>query len=96
MIRGFRHKGLARFFETGSKASIQAEHAPRLRLILGRLSAATSARDMGLPGLRLHQLVGDRKGTLGPGPSDVHPLQTRKNHIKDVRLRIGPRRPHFC
>ena len=62
MIRGFRHKGLARFFETGSKAGIQAEHAPRLRLLLGRLSAATSARDMGLPGLRLHQLVGDRKG----------------------------------
>ena len=63
MIRGFRHKGLARFFETGSKAGIQAEHAERLRLILGRLSAATSPRDMALPGLRLHQLVGDRKGT---------------------------------
>jgi len=63
VIRGFRHKGLARFFETGSKAGIQAEHAERLRLILGRLSAATSPRDMGLPGLKLHQLVGDRKGT---------------------------------
>jgi proteic killer suppression protein len=63
VIRGFRHKGLARFFETGSKAGIQAEHAERLRLILGRLSAATSPRDMALPGLKLHQLVGDRKGT---------------------------------
>ena len=63
MIRGFRHKGLARFFETGSKAGIQAEHAERVRLILGRLSAATSPRDMALPGLKLHQLVGDRKGT---------------------------------
>jgi proteic killer suppression protein len=63
VIRGFRHKGLAKFFETGSKAGIQAEHAERLRLVLGRLSAATSPRDMALPGLKLHQLVGDRKGT---------------------------------
>ena len=63
MIRGFRHKGLASFFETGSKAGIQAQHAERLRLILGRLSAVTSPRDMALPGLKLHQLGGDRKGT---------------------------------
>ena len=63
MIRGFRHKGLAKFFETGSKAGVQTQHAERLRLILGRLSAATSPRDMALPGLNLHQLGGDRKGT---------------------------------
>ena len=63
MIRSFRHKGLATFFETGSKAGIQPQYAERLRLILGRLSAATSAQDMGLPGLGLHPLGGDRKGT---------------------------------
>ena len=63
MIRGFRHKGLAKFFETGSKAGVQTQHAERLRLILGRFSAATSPRDMALPGLNLHQLGGDRKGT---------------------------------
>ena len=62
MIRGFRHKGLGKFFETGSKAGIQAQHADRLRLILGRLGAATSPRDMALPGLSLHPLGGDRKG----------------------------------
>ena len=49
MIRGFRHKGLAKFFETGSKPGIQAQHAARLRLILGRLGAATSPNDMALP-----------------------------------------------
>jgi proteic killer suppression protein len=54
---------LATFFATGSKAGIQAQHAARLRLILGRLAAATSPRDMALPGLKLHQLSGDRKGT---------------------------------
>jgi proteic killer suppression protein len=63
MIRGFRHKGLARFFETGSRSGIQSEHAERLRLILGRLNAATGPTDMGLPGLRLHPLKGPRKGT---------------------------------
>ncbi|MEX2242127.1 MAG: type II toxin-antitoxin system RelE/ParE family toxin, partial [Burkholderiales bacterium] len=41
MIRGFRHKGLRRFFETGSKSGIQAQHADRLRLILAQLGAAT-------------------------------------------------------
>jgi proteic killer suppression protein len=54
---------LARFFQTGSKAGIQPQHAERLRLILGRLSAATAARDMALPGLNLHPLGGNRKGT---------------------------------
>jgi toxin HigB-1 len=62
VIRGFRHKGLAQFFQTGSKAGIRPEHAERLRLILGRLSAATAPQDMALPGLRFHELVGDRKG----------------------------------
>ena len=62
-IRGFRHKGLELFFSTGTTAKIQAQHAARLRLILGRLNVATEPRDMNLPGLRLHQLKGDRQGT---------------------------------
>jgi len=63
MIRSFKHKGLARFFESGSKSGIQAQHADRLRLVLAQLSVATAPDDMGLPGLRLHPLKGDRKGT---------------------------------
>ena len=47
----------------GSKAGIQAKHAERLRLILGRLNASTCPKDMNLPGLNLHELGGDRKGT---------------------------------
>jgi len=62
VIQSFRHKGLAKFFETGSTAGIQAQHTQRLRLILGRLNAATSPQDMALPGLKLHQLEGSRKG----------------------------------
>jgi proteic killer suppression protein len=54
---------LERFFTKGSKAGIQAPHASRLRLVLARLSAAAEPRDMALPGLRLHELKGRRKGT---------------------------------
>ncbi len=63
MIQSFKHKGLERFFKTGKKSGIQAKHANRLRLILGRLNASTSPVDMDLPGLYLHQLTGDRKET---------------------------------
>ena len=61
-ILKFRHKGLERFFLRGTTAGIQAKHASRLRLILGRLHVAVEARDMALPGLDLHPLKGDRKG----------------------------------
>jgi len=62
MIRSFRHKGLERFFLHGSKAGIQAAHASRLRLQLGRLDAAAGPGDMNLPGWRLHPLKGPLKG----------------------------------
>ncbi len=62
MIRSFRHKGLEKFFLKGTKAGIQAKHAGRLRLILGRLNASTEPMDMALPGLKLHELSGKRKG----------------------------------
>ncbi|HEV7670392.1 MAG TPA: type II toxin-antitoxin system RelE/ParE family toxin [Thermoanaerobaculia bacterium] len=62
-ILSFRHKGLELFFTTGKTTKIQSQHADRLRLILGRLNVATEPRDMNLPGLGLHQLKGDRRGT---------------------------------
>lgn len=62
-ITSFRHKGLERFFATGNRRGIQAKHAERLRLILGRLNAAADPRDLSLPGLDLHELQGTRKGT---------------------------------
>jgi toxin HigB-1 len=61
VIVSFRHRGLENFFRTGSKSGIQPEHAERLRLVLGRLSAATMPQDMALPGLRLHRLKGRLK-----------------------------------
>ena len=51
------------FFESGSTRGIQASHAKRIRMILARLNAAASPQDMNLPGLALHELVGQRQGT---------------------------------
>ena len=62
MIKSFRHKGLLRFFEKGSKSGIQAQHERRLRLMLSRLDDATKAADMDAPGWKLHALKGDLKG----------------------------------
>jgi addiction module HigA family antidote len=61
MIRSFRHKGLQRFFEKGSKAGIQAQHEHRLRFMLSRLDDATNASDMDAPGWKLHALKGELK-----------------------------------
>jgi proteic killer suppression protein len=60
MIRSFKHKGLERFFLKGTRSGIQAKHADKLRLILGRLNASVNPQDMNLPGLYLHQLTGVR------------------------------------
>ena len=62
MIRNFTHRGLERFYLTGSKSGIQPAHAGRLRLILGRLNASTAPPDMALPGLSLHELKGRKAG----------------------------------
>lgn len=63
MIRSFRHKGLAKFFATGSRTGIQAADGERLRLILAALNAAVAPRDVSLPGLKLHLLKGGRGGS---------------------------------
>lgn len=58
MIKSFRHKGLQRFYLTGSTASIQPVHARRLRMLLAALDTAQTIDDMDVPGFRLHRLHG--------------------------------------
>lgn len=62
MIISFRHAGLRAFFESGSKAGIVAQHAARLRRILGVLDAAQTIDQVNTPGLRLHKLSGRLAG----------------------------------
>ena len=62
MIKSFKHKGLEKFYESGSTRGIQSNHAKKLRMQLAALESAHSIDDMDIPGYRLHQLTGDRKG----------------------------------
>ncbi|HEV6964163.1 type II toxin-antitoxin system RelE/ParE family toxin [Roseateles sp.] len=62
MIKTFAHKGIEAFFLKGSKAGIQAAHAPRLARQLAHLNQAQSAQDMNIPGWRLHPLSGKLEG----------------------------------
>lgn len=61
MIQSFRHKGLRKFFESGSTAGIQPHHARRLQMLLTALDTSQTIEDMNIPGLRLHPLKGETK-----------------------------------
>lgn len=63
MIKTFRHKGLKQLFEAGKSRAVAQNLAKRAEIILDYLDAAITVHDMSLPGLRLHELKGDRKGT---------------------------------
>jgi toxin HigB-1 len=62
MIKSFRHKGLQRFFETGSKSGIQVAHASKLRLQLAALDQAIKSEDLSAASWALHPLKGELKG----------------------------------
>jgi proteic killer suppression protein len=63
MIRNFRHKGLKRLFEDGSKKGVPPDLARRLTLQLNVLNSIGELGDANLPGYNLHELQGDRRGT---------------------------------
>ncbi len=62
MIKGFRHKGIERFFATGTKAGIQSNHADKLKRQLTKLDEAIGSEDMNIIGWNLHQLKGKLSG----------------------------------
>lgn len=62
MITSFRHKGLRKYFESGSVAGIQPAHASRLKMQLAALDTAQTVADMDIPGFRLHPLKGSERG----------------------------------
>ncbi len=62
MILSFKHKGLRKFYETGSTAGIQSIHKKRLKLQLVALDTASCINDMDIPDFDLHELTGKRKG----------------------------------
>ncbi|MDO5091427.1 MAG: type II toxin-antitoxin system RelE/ParE family toxin [Cardiobacteriaceae bacterium] len=62
MIKSFKHKGLEKFFRTGSTAGIQPAHAAKLQILLTALNAASRPEHMNMPGWRLHKLSGTLQG----------------------------------
>ncbi|MBS0309461.1 MAG: type II toxin-antitoxin system RelE/ParE family toxin [Proteobacteria bacterium] len=62
MIKTFAHKGLEKFFATGSKAGIRPDHAGKLGRQLAILNVARDPQGMDYPGWKLHPLTGDMAG----------------------------------
>jgi proteic killer suppression protein len=62
MIISFKHKGLQKFYESGSTAGIQNAHKAKLRMILIALDSTQEINDMDIPGFKLHLLKGKLKG----------------------------------
>ena len=62
MIKSFQHKGLKKYYETGSKKGIQATHADKLSRQLFALNRAIHPEDMNQYGWKLHELKGDLRG----------------------------------
>ena len=77
MIKSFKHKGLRRYYETGSTRGIQAKHAKRLRMQLAALDTAIEIADLDIPGYGLHSLKGSRKGIWAITVSGVKPRSLR-------------------
>ena len=46
MIKSFRHRGLEKYFKTGSKAGINPQHAHKLKIQLTALEHAVRPKDL--------------------------------------------------
>ena len=62
MIASLRHRGLRRLYEDDDPRGVSAEHAGRIRLILGALDAAARPEDLDVHTFRPHPLRGDLRG----------------------------------
>jgi proteic killer suppression protein len=69
MIRSFRSKTLAKYWERGEAKGIKPEWRNKTRIILSRLDASTAPEQMRLPGFGFHPLSGDMRGRWAVGVS---------------------------
>jgi proteic killer suppression protein len=63
MIETIKHKSLKLLYAKGDVSKIRPDLLRKVENILTRLDAAKELKDMNAPGLKLHELKGDRKGT---------------------------------
>lgn len=62
MIESFKHRGLKRLYTKDDCSGINPNHVKKVRRMLANLDAAETIDHMRLPGYRLHELHGDRRG----------------------------------
>jgi proteic killer suppression protein len=62
VIRGFRHRGLKRLYESGDPSRIDTALRGKVQRVLSALDAADSPHALDIPGFRLHRLKGNREG----------------------------------
>jgi proteic killer suppression protein len=62
MIETIKDKSLKLLYEKGDVSKIRPDLLRKVENILARLDAAKELKDMNAPGLKLHELKGDRKG----------------------------------
>ena len=62
MIKLFKHKGLKKYFESGSTSGIQAKHQHKLRMQLTAIDTTQKIEYIDFPGFKLHRLKSYRTG----------------------------------
>lgn len=62
MIASFRHRGLKTLYEGRTARRVAPAHVEKLRDIMAALDLSRGPEGMNLPGFRLHELKGARKG----------------------------------
>ncbi len=63
MIRSFKSKALAAFWNRGDSSKLDARQVAKIQTRLSRLAAAVEPKECDVPGFFFHQLGGDRRGT---------------------------------
>lgn len=88
MIKNFKHKGLEQYFTKDLKKGLDARDLLKITRMLDRLDTALVANDMDIPGWRLHELKGSRKGEWSVTVRDNWRITFRiKNgEVNDVNL----------
>lgn len=84
VIRSFRSKALRLFFETGNARRLSVPNVGRVRRLLAQIDVATRPDELDLPGLRFHELKGDRRGTYALNASGNYRITFRWDGVDAV------------
>ena len=88
-IRSFRHKGLGRLYETGSRPGVRPDLVTKLEDILHAIEQARNVEQVRLfPGWRLHPLKGGRVGEWSIWVTGNYRLTFRvdRDDVRDIEF----------